>query len=246
MSGNNTVKPSGAPRSRVRSRRLRTVLAAGLVVGTGVTAVVANWSDAVSVDGTFNTGQFELQGARFPDIRWENKDTRATGAALVFKMDPTKMWAGQTTYSPFSVGTSPNTEYDGTFVLSLVEHDGGGLQNVLTYKIYNVPNGVHGANCSKDDPPQESTLWAGGNTAHAMDSSVPVGGTTPLPVGARQGAGGNGIIQRMCFAVTLGDPSKSTAENDAAVTAAIQADGGPTALHGTKLTWLFTGTSVDN
>ena len=222
-----------------RGRRRKALLAGGLVLGLGAAVTLAAWSDDVIANGLFNTGTFELQGAldgtTFQDYDVENRDGGGQAASLSFELDATQMSPGQTVYAPLTIATSANSSLSGTFTLADVTADGGGLDSVLTYKIYNTENGTHGANCSPTAAPT-GTAWAGGDSAVV---NAVAGTNSPLPVGANQGA----PKQAMCFAVTLGDPSKTAEANQTAVQAAIDADSDGN--HATTVTWTFTGVSND-
>ena len=54
--------PTG-PRKGLRGRKIRAVLAAGLVLGIGAVVTLAAWNDSEYATGTFAAGTFNLEGS---------------------------------------------------------------------------------------------------------------------------------------------------------------------------------------
>ncbi|MBB1033745.1 hypothetical protein G6031_05015 [Dietzia sp. CQ4] len=216
-----------------RRRKRKAILAGGLVLGLGVAATLAAWSDDVFANGTFNTGSFELQaaldGEDFQDYDGPGEDGSAT---LSFQLEALKMAPSQTVYAPLTIGTETGTSLDGEFTLSGVT-SAGDYAGVLTYQIYSGAD-AHGDSCNPTDAAAGLTAWTGG--ANAPVDAV-AGTNTPLVVLADN----DDPYQHLCFAVTMGTAGGDVAANQDAVEAAATAGTGAE----TTVQWVFNGQSTD-
>ncbi|MFK3678274.1 SipW-dependent-type signal peptide-containing protein [Microbacterium sp. NPDC090218] len=170
---------------RLRSRRLRAVLAGGLVLGIGVTATLAAWNDSEFGSASFTAGKFDIVGAT-DGATFASHATTGTAAALNFQLAPTAMAPGNSTYALFSVKTA-NPSVAGTLQLTAGTPGGTGLATYLTYGVRTIA----GTTCN-------ATTFAAGTAVVADGSALTAGGSATQIVTA------NGAAQvNYCFAVTL-------------------------------------------
>lgn len=92
-------------RRQLRSRRLRAVLAGGLVLGIGVAATLAAWNDSEYGSASFTAGRFDIVGA-VDGSTFSSHATTGAAATLNFQLAPTAMAPGNATYALFSVKTA--------------------------------------------------------------------------------------------------------------------------------------------
>ncbi|MFK0240552.1 SipW-dependent-type signal peptide-containing protein [Microbacterium sp. NPDC090281] len=172
-------------RRRLRSRRLRAVLAGGLVLGIGVAATLAAWNDSEYGAASFTAGRFDIVGA-IDGATFSSHATTGAAATLNFVLAPTAMAPGNSTYALFSVKTA-NPSVAGTLQLTAGTPGGTGLATYLTYGVRTIA----GTTCN-------STTYAAGTAVVADGSALTAGGSATQVVTA------NGAAQvNYCFAVTL-------------------------------------------
>lgn len=169
---------------RLRSRRIRAVLAGGLVLGVGATATLAAWNDSEFGSATFTAGRFDIVGAA-DGATFTNHPTTAP-AALTFTVAPTAMAPGNTTYALYSIRTV-NPSVAGTLQLTAGTPSGDGLDAFLTYGVRTIT----GTACN-------GTTYATGTTVVADGSALTVGGGTAQTLAANGAAPVN-----YCIAVSL-------------------------------------------
>lgn len=180
---------------RLRSRRIRAVLAGGLVLGIGTTVTLAAWNDSEYSAATFTAGRFDIVGAA-DGATFTNHPT-ATPAALTFTVTPTAMAPGNTTYALFSVKTV-NPSVAGTLQLTAGTPTGTGLATHLTYGVKTIV----GTTCN-------SAAYAlGTSTSVVADASaLTASGATTQVLTA------NGATQiNYCIAVTLPTTAANAAQ----------------------------------
>ncbi|MFJ2542711.1 SipW-dependent-type signal peptide-containing protein [Microbacterium sp. NPDC087589] len=169
---------------RLLSRRIRAVLAGGLVFGVGATMTLAAWNDSEYGTATFTAGTFDIVGAT--DGATFSSHPAGTPAALSFSAPFSAMAPGNTTYALFSVRTA-NPSVAGTLQLSVTSTAGSGLGTYLRYGVRTIA----GTACN-------STTYAAGTAVVPDNSLLSVGGT-----GTQVAAANGGTTVNYCFAVTL-------------------------------------------
>ncbi|KJQ54122.1 SipW-dependent-type signal peptide-containing protein [Microbacterium sp. SA39] len=172
-------------KKRLRSRRIRAVLAGGLVLGIGSAATLAAWNDSEYATATFTAGRFDIVGAADGNT-FTSHATTATAAALTFVAAPTAMAPGTTTYALFSVKTT-NPSIAGALQWNAGTPGGTGLATHLTYGVRT----ISGTACN-------STTYPGGTAVVADGSALTANGAATQAVLAN---GGNQV--NYCVAVTL-------------------------------------------
>lgn len=176
-------------------RRLRAVLAGGLVLGIGAAATLAAWNDAEHTTATLTAGTFGIVGATDGTTFTEHASA-GSAAVLNFQVAPTAMTPGMTTYALFSVRTV-DPSVAGTVLLTATDANAtAGLGAYLTYGVRT----VSGAQCDA------TTFDASTATVVAPGSALGVDAASSQSLAANGGS-----TVHYCFAVTL----PSTAPNAA-------------------------------
>lgn len=170
---------------RNRSRRIRAVLAGGLVLGIGASATLAAWNDSEYGSATFTAGRFDIVGAA-DGVTFTSHATTGTAAALTFAANPSLMIPGATTYALFSVKTA-NPSVAGELQWNAVSPAATGLAVYLRYGVRTIA----GTACN-------STTYAAGTSVVPDTSALATNGTATQAVAADGGSTVN-----YCIAVTL-------------------------------------------
>ncbi|SDH27725.1 SipW-dependent-type signal peptide-containing protein [Agrococcus jejuensis] len=216
-----TPTEATASKRRSRSRKIRAVLAGGLVLGIGAAITLAAWTDNEYATGTFTAGTFNMQGSTTSATTGFSDHTSAAGAAaLTFTAPFNNLSPGQVVYSPFWVRLAANTTSAATLdLVALTSTDTAPGTNSanLSYTVYAI-----GATAACDATVTSGTPVVMG-TATTLAPNANVAGATPnLPNGSPVTAAGTAT--QLCFVVTAGS--------------------GLTQGGSTTATWQFTATST--
>lgn len=177
---------------RRRSRRIRALLAGGLVFGVGASVTLASWTDSQYTGAEFTAGTFGIVGST-NGTDFTDHASPGSAATLSFVVAPTSMKPGDTTYALYSVKASGSV--DGVVQLVAGAPGGTGLATHLRYGVRTVA----GTTCNA------VTFGASPSVVVPDDSVLTVSGSGTSAVTA----GGPSV--NYCFAVTL----PATASNDA-------------------------------
>lgn len=178
-------------------RKVRAVLAGGLVLGVGAAVTLAAWNDSEFATGTFTAGTFNLEGSTdgttFTDHNVDDGDTAATlafalPAGVVGTMSP-----GDTVYSGFWVRLAAGTTTGADLVAAGTTADPAASSNSdhLSYAVYQL---APGATCNAASA--TGTPVASGATLDAQTGVT----TVALTEGASAATPGTAV--QLCFAVT--------------------------------------------
>lgn len=185
-------------RKRLRSRRIRAVLAGGLVFGVGATATLAAWNDSEYASSTFTAGRFDIVGAT-DGATFSSHATTGAAAALSFAVAPTAMVPGTTTYALFSVKTA-NPSAAGTLQLTAGTPGGTGLATYLTYGVRLVPTA---ATPSQSCTAATYAAASGASSVIVADGSALTVGGAPTTSVPQVVSANSGNQLNYCVAVTL-------------------------------------------
>lgn len=179
---------------RGMSRKLKAVLAGGLVLGVGAAVTLAAWNDSEFASGAFAAGSFNLEGSNTDGVAFDEHATAGAAAPLTF----TTPLAGNLTptdvvYAPFAVRLAADTTSPADVVVS-AETSSGDVTN-LTYTL--VSTATWGCD--------SAAVLAGTELVPAGTAVTSVPGTPgfTLPIGAP--TSDPGAAQNLCFAVTAGE-----------------------------------------
>lgn len=120
-----------------RSRKVRAILAGGLVVGIGAAVTLAAWNDSEFASGTFTAGSFDMVGSA--DGTTFASHTTAPGQALTFSTNFGNMSPGTVVAAPFVVHLTPTTTTSATVSVASAAGALAAAPN-LTYGIVSVAN----------------------------------------------------------------------------------------------------------
>ena len=191
---------AATPDRRRRGRRIRALLAGGLVLGVGAAVTLAAWSDSEFATGTFTAGTFNLQGSTTSATGTYTDHASAGSAATLAFTTPLagNMSPNSTVYAPFWVRLAANTTTAATLDLTtLTTSETGGTANAanLSYSVYAI---APAATC---DATATSGTLLGTATTLASNASVP-GATVPLSIGTPVTNPGTSV--QLCFIVSSG------------------------------------------
>ncbi|WEK60630.1 MAG: SipW-dependent-type signal peptide-containing protein [Candidatus Microbacterium colombiense] len=179
---------------RNRSRRIRAVLAGGLVLGIGMSATLAAWNDSEYGSATFTAGRFDIVGAA-DGTTFASHATTGTAAALTFSATPAVMSPGAVSYALFSV-TTANPSVAGNLQWNAVTPATTGLAVFLRYGV----RAITGTTCNQ-------TTYAAGTSVVPDTSALATNGT------ATQAVSANGASTiNYCIAVTLQAAADNTVQ----------------------------------
>ena len=184
------------PRVR-RPRRLRALLAGGLVLGVGFSVTLAAWTDTEKATGTFGASIFGVQSSTNGST-WADHPT--TPAALVFTAGSYS--PGVARHAALQLRTIPGS-VAGTAGLSAAEvtpNDspvGTTLQSALRLRVVQY-SGT--AACSADRFTTSPSFVVGNSSTYA---ALTAPGTASVSLAAAPNAANPGAVTTLCFEVSM-------------------------------------------
>lgn len=217
-SGSRRQNRAQARNSRaLRNRRIKAVLAGGLVFGIGSTATLAAWTDTETASGTFEAGKFKIDLS--VDKTWSNS------REMTFKA--TGMYPGSTVYAPAYVRTTADTTMKGQIqvagngVAGTSNTIAGNLEYRAVTRSFPSAAEAFASACDASSFSGSSTfVFGGGTSKQPLRTSVTSSSKQTVSSVA-------GSVQAYCFEVVLPTSTPSLAQ-------------GTSAAH----TWTFNGESV--
>lgn len=179
--------PARSPRAGMLSRRLRAILAGGLVLGVGAAVTLAAWTDQEAASGSFNASVFNTESS-VDRVTWAH-NTNPPVATLTAGsgMSPTV-----STFSPFNIRTTAATTVDGSVSLTAIARSGT-LTDVLEYRVARLATVTTVCNAANI---AAGTFIVGGAATWVAASAA-----LPAPVAVAIGAAGSEL--RYCFDVRI-------------------------------------------
>lgn len=179
--------------SKVAQRKVRALLAGGLVLGVGLGATLAAWNDSEFAAGTFTAGAFNLEGST-TDASTGYAEHASAGAAgtLVFDLPDVaaSLAPGDVIYAPFWVRLDSATTNDATLLPVEIAPGSGGNEANISYTI----TAIDAAD------PCDGTV-TGTVVATGSSLSVLTGATSVVLTKGVPGTSAGAPVQ-LCFAVT--------------------------------------------
>lgn len=178
-----------------RRRKVRAILAGGLVLGLGAAVTLANWNDSEFAAATFTAGTFNLQGST-DGTTFTDHASVAGAAALTFTTPFSALSPTDVVVAPFAVrlaaGTTNNADLR---VQALTVTESGGTANAanLTYAIYPVVSSAACTVAVAGTPLASGSLGTPALPA-ATTQALTKGASTAVP----------GATQWLCVKVTAG------------------------------------------
>lgn len=203
-------------RRRVRARRLRVLLAAGLVLGAGAVATLAAWTSTENATGSFGASVFatesQTQGSAYAG------HPTAPGATLAFTA--TAMSPGASAYAWVNVRTTAASTVGGTLTLTAATATGA-LAPALQYRAVRLTGPSPGAACDATAFSGSPVFIAGTSSTYLAVTQVP--GTPVASILTAAGAQPLGF----CVEVQIAPGSANSFQGQTA-----------------NVTWTFTATSA--
>ena len=183
-------------KSMLASRKIRAVLAGGLVLGVGVGVTLASWTDSVASSGTYTAGVLDLEGKKSELLGFAGglAATTLDYSALVSNLSPSNV-----VYAPYSVRLSASSTTGADITLSAQT---GNVVTGLTYTL------VKTSSFACDSGVVSAAILAGDAlvTNQPLGYVIPNTVTFPLVKGSPTGSPAvAGTSQNLCFAVTAGN-----------------------------------------
>jgi predicted ribosomally synthesized peptide with SipW-like signal peptide len=181
-------------------RKVRAILAGGLVLGIGAAVTLAAWNDSEFAEGVFTSGGFNLEGNITGEAgAFAEHATTGSAASLTFtspQVNAANLAPGDSVSSAFAVrlaeGTTVNADVTLSSVLKEGDPDPGLTYTVKTTNIFGCDN-------------PENSIYTVGKTeigSEAGGSFVLTPAVDPVPAG----------IVNLCFTVTAGEQGTTAGE----------------------------------
>lgn len=186
----------------MRNRKIKAILAGGLVFGIGAAGTLAAWTDTEQASGSFAAGTFDID-LSVDGTNWNNTSTMTFNA--------TGMYPGSKVYAPVFIRTTPDTTIDGELTVS----SGGsgsssGIAGALVYRAVTASDASDSFTCNAASFTGASTYVYGG--ASSTTSLKNTGnGAGKQPVG-RTGSS----VRAYCFEVILPTDAPNSAQGTSA------------------------------
>ncbi|TCN50936.1 putative ribosomally synthesized peptide with SipW-like signal peptide [Rhodococcus sp. SMB37] len=119
-----------------KRRKIRAVLASGLVLGVGAAITLAAWSDTVWGSSTFGTtgSDFDIQGSFDNGTSWDDYLSPATAGTMTFAQQADALVPGEPVYQLVGLQEVENN-FGADIELSKDNADGSGLANLVTVAV---------------------------------------------------------------------------------------------------------------
>ncbi|MCX5043417.1 hypothetical protein OG921_09560 [Aldersonia sp. NBC_00410] len=180
---------------RRRRRKVKVILAVGIIVGLGAVATLAGYTTSIFGGASFATGEgsgFNVLGSFDGGTTWESYASAGDAGQFEFQINPGLMTPGDTVYAPVALKIDPTQNSSpGDAVLKGAQFEAGSnpLQIALIYTVKSLP----AAACN-------ATGFGAGTVPPTFPEGVALtvgSGATPLRLTA------DSAPQNLCFAVTL-------------------------------------------
>lgn len=172
------------------NRKIRAILAGGLVLGVGAAVTLAAWNDSEFVGGDFGAGTFNLEGS-VDNATWTDSDVAGEAAVIFDLTDHGNLAPEDVVHEPFWVRLDADTTSPATLTLSGITPGEGGNEENLSYVIYADPD-----TCDAEGATSGVVVGSGTDLTE-VTAATPV----DLAIGA-DGAAGDAV--QLCFQVTAG------------------------------------------
>lgn len=117
-------------------RRLKAVLAGGIVLGVGAAITLASWNDSEFATGTFTAGHFSVQGST-DGSTFTDHASSGGAASLTFSTGFAALSPSDTVVAPFVLHLDKDTNFNATVSVNSAAGSGSAATQ-LTYKIVQV------------------------------------------------------------------------------------------------------------
>ena len=167
---------------RSKSRKVKAILAGGLVLGLGAAITLAVWNDSEFVTGTFGAGHFNVQGSA-DGTTFADHTPIGSAATLSFSTGFNNLSPSQTVASPYVLHLDKDTTTGATVSVNSATSSGTAAGD-LTYKIVEVAS-VLGCTPAATGT---TTIVPAGTALSSVASAVPFTLTKSATLGTAPGA----------------------------------------------------------
>ena len=176
------------------SRKVKAILAGGLVLGVGAAVTLAAWNDSESASGQFAAGTFNLQGSTTSGIAGFSDHDTVGAAAFVFDLASyDNITPDEALYESFWVRLAANTTSGAALNLAGITAGAGGNEANFSYEVYRLA--AVGTTCDSAGV-AGGTLIGSGATLSAYTAVA----SSPLAIGTPTTDPGAAL--NLCFVVT--------------------------------------------
>ncbi|MFJ3958196.1 SipW-dependent-type signal peptide-containing protein [Arthrobacter sp. NPDC090010] len=206
-----------------RSRKVRAILAGGLVLGVGAVFTLAAWTDNEWVFGQNDNGTggpgtavYHMEQNTWTGTAgaaaWSDQGAK-NGGALTFTVNADKLLPGSTVYAPMQLRSAAGSQAltatlaEGVQATPVVDPtNNSALYGALTYSL---KSGVTKAQCNAAGFAGGGTVLVAAGQPLTATSATPIS----LPAGADSSTAGTGVD--LCFALTLPTTADSSLQGKA-------------------------------
>lgn len=107
------TQQTGTPERGLKSKRVRAILAGGLVLGVGAAITLAAWNDSEFATGVFAGGAFSIEGST-DGTAFTEHPTEAAAAPLTFEVEADNLAPSEPVYAGFAVQLTAASTYAAT------------------------------------------------------------------------------------------------------------------------------------
>lgn len=179
---------------RGKSRKIRAILAGGLVLGVGTALTLAAWNDSEFATGTFTAGSFNLEGSTTDaTAAFDDHPDAGSAAGLTFTLPlADNMSPAEVVYAPFWVRLDDATTSPATLAAGLINSSGANAATV-SYEVYALASNT--ASCDAGG------IGGGTLVSHGADlTTVDTDSSVALPIGTPPSTAGEAT--QLCFVLT--------------------------------------------
>lgn len=190
--------------THTRSRRLkkiRAVLASGLILGIGSTVTLAAWQDEQYASTTITASTFQLEGSTDGQQYHRSTSSEDGASELDFGLEDTGIAPGETVYALFSVRTTENSTVGGELWMTADSANIDGLGEWLRYAV----------SITEEPQCEDSADFTDGTEIIPRQAAASLA-ESPGTDQSRQLPAGDGGAVNYCFEVTLPEETPNTAQ----------------------------------
>lgn len=173
------------------SRKVKALLAGGVVLGVGAAVTLAAWTDQEWAQGIFSTGSFNIESSADGD-EFNDHESQDDAATLAFDLPgAADITPGETLAAPFVLRLAADSDYDAVVDLTTAAPAGDNVEN-LSYSITQVAS------------VGDCVVEAEGDSIVSDNDLDSVSGADSFTLAT--GSGGEpGVPVTLCFEVTAAD-----------------------------------------
>lgn len=163
------------PERGLKSKRVRAILAGGLVLGVGAAITLAAWNDSEFATGIFAGGAFSIEGS-VNGTTFTEHATEPAAANLTFELDADNLAPSEPVYAGFAVQLTAASTYAAT--VDIIASSSDTIASSLTYSL--VETATFGCDATAFAAGDPLVTTAATTTSTAADIFTLGAATTPV------------------------------------------------------------------